>query len=84
MKRTIKMFYLRNYRGIHHIINILSMVFFLTLFGFGDLFTLSPIMLIVQMLILWIVYKWTEFSMKLIDYHKAVSDELEKELKNDK
>jgi hypothetical protein len=78
MTKKIKMFYLLNYKGIHHIINLFN---FLVFFYFLDIHHLlipgeGPI--IFQFFILLINYRWTEFTIKLIKFDEIVEDEIDK------
>ena len=48
----MKMFYLRNYRGIHHILGLIEFVILFKIFGINNFFELSPNNLPFQLIVL--------------------------------
>ena len=76
--KKFKMFYLLNYRGIHHIMNLSCFPIIFYILGIGHLLIPGKGPLIFQIFVLLINYRWTEFTIKLINFDKTVEDEINK------
>ena len=72
----MKLFYLKHYRALHHILTIF-MIFIINYFFFGltELFTSLPI----QFLFLILSYFICEYSLKKSGLNDAIKEEIEKE-----
>jgi hypothetical protein len=70
----MKNFYLKNYKTIHHIFTLASFIGMLVIFGFDEIFTSIPFML----MILGINYFIVKFCLK----QSGLDVEVEKQLKN--
>jgi hypothetical protein len=74
----MKMFYLRNYRGIHHIIGMLEFAIIFKMFGINNLFELNTSNLPLQLIFLCLNFFVTQWSIRLSGIDDTIKKELEK------
>ena len=72
------MFYLRNYRGIHHIIGMLEFAIIFKMFGINNLFELNTSNLPLQLIFLCLNFFVTQWSIRLSGIDDTIKKELEK------
>lgn len=72
------MFYLRNYRGIHHIIGMLEFAIMFKIFGINFLFEFTPDNLPLQLIFLCLNFFITQWSLKISGIDDTIKKELEK------
>lgn len=73
----MKMFYLRNYRGIHHILGLIEFVILFKIFGINNFFELSPNNLPFQLIVLCLNFFLTQWSLRLSGIDDMVKKEIE-------
>ena len=73
----MKMFYLRNYRGIHHILGLIEFVILFKIFGINNFFELSPNNLPFQLIVLCLNFFVTQWSLRLSGIDDMVKKEIE-------
>ena len=73
----MKMFYLRNYRGIHHILGLIEFVILFKIFGINNFFELSPNNLPFQLIVLCLYFFLTQWSLRLSGIDDMVKKEIE-------
>jgi Na+/H+ antiporter NhaD/arsenite permease-like protein len=72
----MKSIYLKNYKAIHHIFNLVIFILFLKLLGLNDIFTSIPAMIMILVINYFIVV----FSLE----KSGLNEEVAKQLKNKK
>ena len=77
LKKILFKFYLNNYRGIHHITNIILFIIILNLFGLTEVNDLSGKHAILQLIFLATSYFICEWALKKVGFHDEVKKELE-------
>lgn len=78
MLKKIKMFYLLNYKGVHHTFNLFSFFVVFYLLEIHQLLIPSKGPMLFQLFILLINFMWTEFTIKLINFNNLIEEELKK------
>jgi len=73
----MKMFYLRNYRGIHHILGLIEFMIIFKMFGINSLFELTPSSLPLQLIFLCLNFFVTQWSLRLSGIDDMVKKEME-------
>jgi len=73
----MKMFYLRNYRGIHHILGLIEFVILFKIFGINTLFEFTPNNLPFQLIVLCLNFFLTQWSLRLSGIDEMVKKEIE-------
>lgn len=73
----MKMFYLRNYRGIHHLLGLVELMFMFKIFGINTLFELTPSSLPLQLIFLCLNFFITQWSLRLSGIDDMVKKEME-------
>jgi hypothetical protein len=73
----MKMFYLRNYRGIHHILGLIEFVILFKIFGINTLFEFTPNNLPLQLIVLCLNFFLTQWSLRLSGIDEMVKKEIE-------
>lgn len=71
------MFYLRNYRGIHHILGLIEFVILFKIFGINTLFEFTPNNLPFQLIVLCLNFFLTQWSLRLSGIDEMVKKEIE-------
>jgi len=73
----MKMFYLRNYRGIHHLLGLIEFVILFKIFGINTLFEFAPNNLPFQLIVLCLNFFLTQWSLRLSGIDEMVKKEIE-------
>jgi len=73
----MKMFYLRNYRGIHHLLGLIEFVILFKIFGINTLFESTLNNLPLQLIVLCLNFFLTQWSLRLSGIDEMVKKEIE-------
>jgi|LakMenEpi03Aug12_release.lakeMendotaPanAssembly.Ray.scaffolds.fasta_scaffold45171_8 hypothetical protein len=73
----MKMFYLRNYRGIHHLLGLIEFVILFKIFGINTLFESTLNNLPLQLIVLCLNFFVTQWSLRLSGIDYMVKKEME-------
>ena len=73
----MKMFYLRNYRGIHHILGLIEFMVIFKMFGINTLFESTLNNLPLQLIVLCLNFFVTQWSLRLSGIDYMVKKEME-------
>ncbi len=71
------MFYLRNYRGIHHLLGLIEFVILFKIFGINTLFESTLNNLPLQLIVLCLNFFVTQWSLRLSGIDYMVKKEME-------
>ena len=71
------MFYLRNYRGIHHLLGLIEFVILFKIFGINTLFESTLNNLPLQLIVLCLNFFVTQWSLRLSGIDYMVKKEIE-------
>jgi len=71
------MFYLRNYRGIHHLLGLIEFVILFKIFGINTLFESTLNNLPLQLIVLCLNFFLTQWSLRLSGIDEMVKKEIE-------
>lgn len=73
----MKMFYLRNYRGIHHLLGLIEFVILFKIFGINTLFESTLNNLPLQLIVLCLNFFLTQWSLRLSGIDDMIKKEIE-------
>lgn len=73
----MKMFYLRNYRGIHHILGLIEFVILFKIFDIDIMFEFTPSNLPLQLIFLCLNFFLTQWSLRLSGIDDMIKKEIE-------
>ena len=73
----MKMFYLRNYRGIHHLLGLIEFVILFKIFGINTLFESTLNNLPLKLIVLCLDFFVTQWSLRLSGIDDMVKKEIE-------
>ena len=71
------MFYLRNYRGIHHLLGLIEFVILFKIFGINTLFESTLNNLPLQLIVLCLNFFLTQWSLRLSGIDDMIKKEIE-------